>query len=70
MERKNVVSSNIKSVAHDENSKTLEVEFNSGRVYKYFGVPASEYEKFTNSPSKGRYFNQQIENRYPALRSQ
>lgn len=69
MVRKSVISSNISSVGYDENSRTLKVEFNRGSVYKYTGVPSVEYENLLNAPSKGRYFNQQIKNRYPAFRS-
>jgi hypothetical protein len=34
------------------------VEFLSGAVYQYFGVPESVYEGLLNAPSKGRYLDQ------------
>ena len=43
MERKNVVSSNIKSIGYDESAMVLEVEFNNGAVYQYYNVPLYIY---------------------------
>jgi KTSC domain len=57
-------SSVIAGVAYDPRSHTLEVEFRTGRVYDYFGVPKSEYRALLNAPSLGSYFNRKIRNRY------
>ena len=64
MERTPVTSSSFSSIGHDEDSQTLEVEFTNGSVYRYAGVPLSEYEGFMNADSKGTYFNTNIKNRY------
>jgi len=66
MEREVVSSSNIRSIGYDSDSMTLEVEFNSGAVYQYQGVPQSEYDALMNAGSKGTHFNANIKNRYPS----
>jgi hypothetical protein len=35
----------------------MEVEFQTGAIYLYFGIPRSLYEEFLNSPSKGQFAN-------------
>lgn len=39
MDRETVQSSNIASVGYDLSSSTLEIEFKSGGIYQYSGVP-------------------------------
>ncbi len=65
MERTPVTSSNISSIGYDADSQVLEIEFNSGAVYEYSGVPAGEHAGLMNADSKGTYFNANIKNRYP-----
>ena len=57
-------SSVIASVAYDAPTKTLQVEFRTGRVYWYLDVPQSEFEALTRAPSAGGYFNHEIRDRY------
>lgn len=57
-------SSVIAGLEYDPASRTLEVEFRSGRIYQYFGVPKSEYQALLKAPSLGSYFNREIRNRY------
>jgi len=64
MERIPVTSSNLSSVGYDQNSQTLEIEFNYGAVYQYFDVSQSEHEGLMNADSKGTYFNSNIKGRY------
>jgi hypothetical protein len=68
MERIPVTSTDIRAVGYDTDSQTLEVEFNSGSVYQYAGVPLSEYEGLMNADSKGKYFNANIKKRYSFVR--
>jgi len=68
MERIAVSSSNIQSVGYDADSSTLEIEFNSGGLYQYQGVPQSEYDAFMNAGSKGKYFHANIKNGYPCIK--
>ena len=60
MDRIPVDSSNLASVGYDQESGTLEIEFHSGRVYRYTGVPRYLYEGLMQAPSKGRFFNSEI----------
>ena len=41
MERKNVSSSNLKSVGYDSTTQTLEIEFLNGGLYQYSSVSES-----------------------------
>jgi hypothetical protein len=59
-------SSVIASLEYNPASRTLEVEFHSGRMYQYFGVPKSEYQALLKAPSLGGYFNREIKPRYRA----
>ena len=64
MERITVASSNVRSIGYDACSLTLEVEFKSGSIYQYIGVPQSEYESLMNAPSIGKYLNNYIKGHY------
>lgn len=55
MVRMSVHSSNISSIGYDEDSSTLEVEFNNGTVYQYFDVPMHIYQGIMEAGSKGQY---------------
>lgn len=60
MERQSVSSSNIASIGYEEASGTLEVEFLSGSIYRYFGVPAGVHAGLMAASSHGSYFNANI----------
>lgn len=64
MERTRVSSSNISSIGYESDSQILEIEFNHGAIYQYFGVPEYEYDGMMNSDSKGTYLNSNIKGRY------
>ncbi len=68
MERVVVSSSHIRNIGYDADSMTLEIEFNSGAVYQYQGVPQAEYDAFMNAGSKGAHLNAKIKNRFPCVR--
>lgn len=68
MDRVSVSSSNIRSIGYDAESMTLEIEFNSGAVYQYQGVPQVEYDAFMNAGSKGTHFNANIKDRFPCVK--
>ena len=57
-----VDSSVIKSVGY--RNGTLEIEFKSGRVYRYFGVSERTHSRLMDAPSKGAFFNAHIRNNY------
>ncbi len=68
MERQAVSSSNIAAIGYDENSATLEVEFNNGAVYQYFDVPAQVFNEFVASDSVGAYLAKHIKGHFRSSR--
>lgn len=64
MERYSVASSNIASVGYDAPSQILEVEFLSGAIYQYYGVPEHIYGQLMQAGSKGQFLNAYIKNAY------
>jgi hypothetical protein len=60
-----VESATVVTVGYDEAQELMQLEFSSGAIYHYFGVPATVYEALLGAPSKGRYFNGTIRGRYP-----
>ena len=68
MERVYVSSSNIRSIGYDAESLTLEVEFNSGAMYQFQGVPLADYDALMNAGSKGTYFNANIKKQFPCVK--
>ena len=59
-----VVSTNLSRIRYDENSNTLEIEFQGGRVYQYFDVPVQIFEGLRSADSLGQYFNTNIKGYY------
>lgn len=57
MDRIPVISSNVASIGYCTETGILEVEFNNGGVYQYFGIPEFLYNDFLNADSKGRFLN-------------
>lgn len=55
MIRTPIKSSTIKSVGYDAESKTMEVEFGSGR-YRYADVPPEVHTGLVGAESAGKYF--------------
>ena len=64
MRRDPVTSSTIESIGYDERSQTLEVEFKSGAVYQYFGVPDAVYRELMSASSQGQYLARTIKGAY------
>ena len=60
MFREPVVSESIAAIGYDDDAEVLEVEFVSGAVYRYSGVPQDTFEDFRQAPSKGAFFNKNI----------
>ncbi len=68
MERTPVTSSNLKSVGYDPQTKTLEVEFQSGSIYQYSEVPEDVYQALMSASSHGQYYVQNIRSVYLSTR--
>lgn len=54
----------IRRFDYDPRTDALDVEFVSGRRYRYAGVPAEVAEAFREAFSKGRFFNARIRDHY------
>jgi hypothetical protein len=66
--RRAVESSVIRSVGYERETATLEVEFHSEKVYRYFAVPHAVYDGLMGAESVGAFFNQRVRDRYPEER--
>jgi lysyl-tRNA synthetase class 2 len=54
----------IRRFAYDPPTRSLEVEFVSGRRYRYARVPEEVASRFRAAFSKGRFFNAHIRDHY------
>ncbi|WP_029591581.1 KTSC domain-containing protein [Franconibacter pulveris] len=68
MLREKVVSSSLDSVGYDMDNRVLEIAFRNGTVYHYLNVPQQTWAQLMRAPSKGRYFDRAIRERYPFRR--
>lgn len=57
MNRQSVSSSNIRSIGHDPESNTLEIEFSNGRVFQYSDVNVDEHAALLGAQSIGSHFH-------------
>jgi hypothetical protein len=64
IERIPVESSNLRSVGYDVKTRTLEVQFTHGGIYRYFAVPAEVHSGLMKSDSKGKYFQANVRNKF------
>lgn len=55
-----VQSSNIRSLAYHEPTRTLAVKFHNGSLYSYDSVPMDVYDELLNAPSVGQFFARTI----------
>jgi hypothetical protein len=55
-----VESITLATVAYDEASELLQLEFRSRAIYQYFGVPLAVHAALLGAQSKGSYFNRVI----------
>ncbi len=65
MERDPTESEAVASIGYEPQARMLEVEFTSGAVYRYDGVPADVFFRFRDAESKGRFFQAYIRPAYP-----
>lgn len=57
-------SSNISALRYHEDDQILEVAFNRGGVYHYFGVPHSIWQGMKDAESKGSYLHTAVKGSY------
>ncbi|MFA6325415.1 MAG: KTSC domain-containing protein [Candidatus Paceibacterota bacterium] len=55
-----VVSSNIHSVGHNKDTRTLEIKFKNGSTYSYRGVSRIMYEGIFKAESPGAFVQRWI----------
>jgi hypothetical protein len=48
--------------------ETLQLEFRTGPVYLYFGVPSTIFQNLIAAPSKGAYFTRNVRDSFPHQR--
>lgn len=68
MRRTRVSSSVIASTGYSARTRSLEIEFVSGRIYQYLDVDRGTYAALLAAPSKGTYFNAHIKDEYAFVR--
>jgi hypothetical protein len=66
--REPVPSSTVASIGYDQQTETLEIEFQNGTVYQYYNVPSTIWEQLQMAPSKGQFVNAYLRNAYPYSR--
>lgn len=66
MERKRVSASTIRSVGYDAGKQVLEIEFSGGSIVQYSGVSPEVHRRFMSSPSPGSFYQDQIDEHFPA----
>lgn len=59
-----VESGLFSSAAYWASARQLYLRFQDGKVYRFFDCPVTVYNEFVTAASKGRYFSQQIRNRF------
>lgn len=64
MLRTDLNSTSLTAVAYLGQEVLLELEFKSGAIYHYRGVPEAIYQGLLQAVSKGAYFNHHIRNRF------
>ena len=65
MDRVPVTSSVIASIGYDPATNTMDVEFRTGRLYRFFGITRAVHKALISADSIGRHFNAEIRNRFP-----
>ena len=64
MQRTPLKSRAVISAGYDPATRALELEFHTGRVYRYRDVPEGVYQFLLRTESKGGYVNRMIQDRY------
>jgi hypothetical protein len=60
MPRVRLRSSTLRSADYDRDARTMQLEFTSGEVYRYFEVPEERFRSLVGADSAGRYFASHI----------
>ena len=60
-----VQSTSISEIGYKH--RTMNVKFNSGKLYEFKKVPRAQFDKFCQAISKGQFFNTEVKNAYPSV---
>jgi hypothetical protein len=66
MERKMIRRGGIRAAGYDRATRTLEVEFDSGRILRHTGVGEEIARRFLSSAAPASFYKDNIEEEYPA----
>ncbi|CAG9256165.1 KTSC domain-containing protein [Paraburkholderia caribensis] len=64
MEMISVASQAVSAAGYDPMTRRMKIRFRTGRTYDFCRVPQFVFDAFMASPSKGRYFDAHIRDRY------
>lgn len=64
MQRDTQKSGAVRSVGYDATRRELEIEFRTGKVYRYSEVPTSVYEWLLRTKNKGSFVSRMISPHY------
>ena len=64
VERQSVKSRILRSVGYDDSTKILEIEFHTGLVYQYSGVPPKVYADLMHSGEIGKFFSEKVRTQF------
>lgn len=62
---RDVVSSSLQRVVYSESAKALWVQFATGPVYRYDGVPAGLVQQLLSARSHGKFFAANVRTAFP-----
>jgi tyrosyl-tRNA synthetase len=60
LERQAVSSANLASVGYCRDTRTLEIEFRNGVIYRYYDIPQEEFDNLMKADSHGQHFDANI----------
>ena len=65
----NIDSSCIDHIDYDSETLDMSIGFKQGNIYAYKNVPNSVFEGLMNAKSKGKYFHENIKNKYNSTKT-
>ena len=69
MQRRPLHTDRLKSAGYDARAQRLEIEFSSGEVRAYKGVPDEVARRFFAAPNPASFWEDRIAEEYPAERA-
>jgi len=67
MDRISLDSTTLRSAGYDPATHVMELEFCTGAIYRYYGVPEFIFCEFLAADSKGRFFGRVIRDRFSCV---